>query len=146
MLLLSLIYSKNVFNKELVENNIIYSLELLDPQRSTGEHQLGGTSSSFADQIVNPTRRYTSPPACECPHCWGTGLSYRQRIRTDRNPPLVPSVDWWVLTTANVAGTNGLTCFLKHGGHRGYKHLVTYSMTDQHCLISSIDFLPGEWG
>jgi hypothetical protein len=26
--------------------------------------------------------------------------------RTGHNPPLGPSADWWVLTTANAAGTN----------------------------------------
>jgi hypothetical protein len=28
---------------------------------------------------------------------------------------------WWVLTTANVAGTNGLTLLPKHGGARDNK-------------------------
>jgi hypothetical protein len=27
-------------------------------------------------------------------------------------------VDWWMLTTANAAGTNGLTCLSKRGGAR----------------------------
>jgi hypothetical protein len=35
-----------------------------------------------------------------------------------------------VLTTANAAGTNGLTCLPKHGGARDDKVLVTYPMTD----------------
>ncbi|RVE41848.1 hypothetical protein evm_013492 [Chilo suppressalis] len=30
--------------------------------------------------------------------------------RLGRDPPRVPSADWWVLTTADAAGTNGLTC------------------------------------
>ncbi|RVE44991.1 hypothetical protein evm_010355 [Chilo suppressalis] len=29
-----------------------------------------------------------------------------------------PSADWWVLTTADAAGNNGLTCLPKHGGAR----------------------------
>jgi hypothetical protein len=46
-----------------------------------------------------------------------------------------PSADWWVLTTTNAAGTNGLT---KHGGTRNNKFLVTHPMTDQRCLTSAI--------
>jgi hypothetical protein len=37
--------------------------------------------------------------------------------RTGHNPLRGISVDWWVLTTANTAGTNGLTCLPKHFGH-----------------------------
>ncbi|RVE40955.1 hypothetical protein evm_014395 [Chilo suppressalis] len=34
-------------------------------------------------------------------------------------PPRGPSAaHWWVLTTADAAGTNGLTCLPKHGGAR----------------------------
>ncbi|RVE46956.1 hypothetical protein evm_008340 [Chilo suppressalis] len=44
-------------------------------------------------------------------------------------PPRRPSADWRVLTTADAAGTNGLTCLPKHGGDRGV--LVTHPMTDQ---------------
>ncbi|RVE44930.1 hypothetical protein evm_010429 [Chilo suppressalis] len=36
--------------------------------------------------------------------------------RLGHDPPRGPSVDWWVLTTADAAGTNGLTCLPKHGG------------------------------
>jgi hypothetical protein len=58
-----------------------------------------------------------SSSAYYCPHCWGRGLPCGLQIRrTGHNPPHGPSVDWWVLTTANAAGTNGLTCFSKHGG------------------------------
>jgi hypothetical protein len=39
-----------------------------------------------------------------------------------------------VLTTANAAGTNGLTCLPKHGGAQDNKFLVTHPMTDQRCL------------
>jgi hypothetical protein len=45
-----------------------------------------------------------------------------------------PSAGWWVLTTANAAGTNGLTCLPKHGGAR----VVTHLITDQLCLSSTI--------
>jgi hypothetical protein len=41
--------------------------------------------------------------------------------RTGHNPPRGPSADWWVLTTANAAGTNGLTPLPKHGGARDNK-------------------------
>ncbi|CAG9793928.1 unnamed protein product [Diatraea saccharalis] len=30
------------------------------------------------------------------------------------DPPRWPNADWRVLTTANAAGTNGLTCLPKH--------------------------------
>jgi hypothetical protein len=53
--------------------------------------------------------------AYECPHCWGTGHPCGLHIRrTGHNPPRGPSVVWWMLTTANAAGTNGLTCLPKH--------------------------------
>ncbi|RVE40317.1 hypothetical protein evm_015033 [Chilo suppressalis] len=38
--------------------------------------------------------------------------------RLGHDPPHGPSADWRLLTTANVAGTNGLTCLPKHGGTR----------------------------
>ncbi|RVE48712.1 hypothetical protein evm_006678 [Chilo suppressalis] len=55
-------------------------------------------------------------------------------------PPRGPSADWWVLTTADAAGTNGLTCLPKHGGAPDSKSLVTHPMTDhcESCLTSTI--------
>ncbi|RVE52094.1 hypothetical protein evm_003372 [Chilo suppressalis] len=38
--------------------------------------------------------------------------------RLDHDPPRAPSADWGVLTTADAAGTNRLTCLPKHGGAR----------------------------
>jgi hypothetical protein len=58
--------------------------------------------------------------------------------RTGHNPPSGPSVDWWVLTSANAARTNGLTCLLKHKGARDNIFLVIHSKTDQGCLASTI--------
>ncbi|RVE40272.1 hypothetical protein evm_015078 [Chilo suppressalis] len=52
--------------------------------------------------------------------------------RLGHDPPRGPSADWWVPTTANAAGTNGLTYLPKHGGARDSKFLVTHPMTD-HC-------------
>ncbi|RVE51482.1 hypothetical protein evm_003883 [Chilo suppressalis] len=52
--------------------------------------------------------------------------------RLGHDPPRGPGADWWVLTTANAAGTNGLTYLPKHGGARDSKFLVTHPMTD-HC-------------
>ncbi|RVE40326.1 hypothetical protein evm_015024, partial [Chilo suppressalis] len=52
--------------------------------------------------------------------------------RLGHDPPRGPSADWWMLTTANAAGTNSLTCHPKHGGARDSKFLVTHPMTD-HC-------------
>ncbi|RVE53247.1 hypothetical protein evm_002080 [Chilo suppressalis] len=50
--------------------------------------------------------------------------------------PRGPRAGWWVLTTADAAGTNGLTCLPKHGGARDSKFLVTHPMTD-HCKRTS---------
>jgi hypothetical protein len=58
--------------------------------------------------------------------------------RTGHKPPRGPSTDWWMLTTANGAGTNGLTCLAKHGKTRDNKFLATRSVTDQGCLTSAI--------
>jgi hypothetical protein len=65
----------------------------------------------------------------------GTGLPYGSHIRrTCYNPPRGPSADWWVLTTANAARTNGLTCLPEHGGVRENKFLVPQPLIDQRCL------------
>jgi hypothetical protein len=77
--------------------------------------------------------------AYQCPHCWGTGLPYGLHIkRTGHNPPRETDASWCVLTTANAAGTNGLTCLWKHGEARDNKFLFTHSMTDQRCITFSI--------
>ncbi|RVE40444.1 hypothetical protein evm_014905, partial [Chilo suppressalis] len=49
--------------------------------------------------------------------------------RLGHDPPRGPSADWWVLTTADAAGTNGLTCLSKHGGTRDRRFLFTYRPT-----------------
>jgi hypothetical protein len=49
-----------------------------------------------------------------------------------------PSADWWVLTTANTAGTNGSACLPKHWRARNITFLVTHLKTDQCCLTSAI--------
>jgi hypothetical protein len=49
--------------------------------------------------------------------------------RTGHNTPHWPSAGWWVLTTENAAGTNGLTCLPKHGGAHDNKFLITH-LTD----------------
>jgi hypothetical protein len=73
----------------------------------------------------------SSSPAYLCPHSWGTGLPYGLNIRrTGQNPPRGPSAGWWVLTTANAAGVNRLTCLPKHGGAQDNKFLVTHPMND----------------
>jgi hypothetical protein len=48
----------------------------------------------------------------------------------ERSIPRGPSAGWWMLTTANAAETNDLTCLPKHGGARDNKFLVTHPMTD----------------
>jgi hypothetical protein len=58
--------------------------------------------------------------------------------RTGHIPPRGPCAGWWVLTTANAPGSNGLTCLPKHGGTRVNEFLVTHPMTDQRCLTSAI--------
>jgi hypothetical protein len=67
------------------------------------------------------------------------GLPFRLNIRrTCHNPPRGPSTGWWVLTIANAAGTNGLTCLPKHEGAQDNKFLVTHPLTDQRCLTSAV--------
>ncbi|RVE45759.1 hypothetical protein evm_009607 [Chilo suppressalis] len=50
--------------------------------------------------------------------------------RLGHDPPLGPSADWWVLATADAAGTNGLTCLPKDGGTRDRRFLVTHPMIE----------------
>ncbi|RVE42904.1 hypothetical protein evm_012432 [Chilo suppressalis] len=52
--------------------------------------------------------------------------------RLGHDPPRGPTADWRVLTTAEAAGANGLTCLSKHEGARDSKVLVTHPMND-HC-------------
>jgi hypothetical protein len=53
------------------------------------------------------------------PYCWSTGLPYGLLTRRrGHNLPRRLSEALWVLTTANTAGANGLTCLPKHGGAR----------------------------
>jgi hypothetical protein len=61
-----------------------------------------------------------------------------QAFLMDCNRTRGPSADWWVLTTANIVGTNSLTCLPKIGGARDNKFLVTHTITDQCCLASAI--------
>jgi hypothetical protein len=45
------------------------------------------------------------------------GLPYGLHVmRMNNNPLRGLNADWWVLTTANAARANGLTCLPKHGG------------------------------
>jgi hypothetical protein len=99
------------------------SHDLLVEQNATkGAHPAGNRqqcSTILASQLRYRARLSSvgsSSPAYGCHHCWGTGLPYGLPIsRTDHNPPRGPSADWWVLTAANTAGTNGLMCLPKHG-------------------------------
>jgi hypothetical protein len=61
----------------------------------------------------------------------------QERERTDHKPPRWPTANWWVLTTANKAGTNGLTWLPKHGEAGDNKFLVTHPINDQRCLSSA---------
>ncbi|RVE45048.1 hypothetical protein evm_010305 [Chilo suppressalis] len=73
--------------------------------------------------------------------------------RLGHDPPRGPSMYWRVLTTADAARTNSLTCLPKHRGTRDSRLLVTHPMTD-HCenLNESYIFVPfgvdtvGPWG
>ncbi|RVE44932.1 hypothetical protein evm_010431 [Chilo suppressalis] len=60
--------------------------------------------------------------------------------RLGHDPPRGPSANWWVLTTADAAGTNYLTSLPKHGGTRGRRFSVTHPMADhcESCLSSTI--------
>ncbi|RVE50761.1 hypothetical protein evm_004510 [Chilo suppressalis] len=61
--------------------------------------------------------------------------------RLGHDPSRGPSADWRVLTTADAAGTNGLTCLLKQGGTRDRRFLVTHPMTD-HCEKTDMSCAP----
>ncbi|RVE41224.1 hypothetical protein evm_014127 [Chilo suppressalis] len=60
--------------------------------------------------------------------------------RLGHDPPHGLSADWRVLTTADAAGTNSLTCLSKHGGTRDRRFSVTHPMIDhcECCLTSTI--------
>ncbi|RVE40569.1 hypothetical protein evm_014780, partial [Chilo suppressalis] len=59
--------------------------------------------------------------------------------RLDHAPPRGPSADWRVLTTADAAGTNGLTCLPKHGGTRDRRFLdLSQLVMERTCVMSSI--------
>ncbi|RVE53010.1 hypothetical protein evm_002308 [Chilo suppressalis] len=60
--------------------------------------------------------------------------------RLGHDSPRGSNVDWRVLTTADAAGTDGLTCLPKHGETRDRRFLVTHPMTDhcESCLTSTI--------
>ncbi|RVE40026.1 hypothetical protein evm_015324 [Chilo suppressalis] len=60
--------------------------------------------------------------------------------RLGHDPPRGPSVDWRVLTTADPAGTNGLTCLPKHGGTREPR-----PESQDTTLLSERDPLSVEW-
>ncbi|CAG9783586.1 unnamed protein product [Diatraea saccharalis] len=79
-------------------------------------------------------------PALLRPHCRGSGLPYGWLRRMGHDPPRWPNADWRVLTTANAAGTNGLTCLPKHGVARDNNFLVTHPVTDpcESCLTTTI--------
>jgi hypothetical protein len=73
------------------------------------------------------------------PHCGAQAFLMDLPTRsTGHNPPRGPSADWWVLTTTNAVGTNGLKCTPKHGGAPDSKFWVTHTMTDQCCLAYAI--------
>jgi hypothetical protein len=61
----------------------------------------------------------------------GSQAFLMDHISRTSNPPRGPSADWWVITTANAAGTNGLP---KHGEVRDNNFFVTHPMTDQRSL------------
>jgi hypothetical protein len=54
---------------------------------------------------VQSRGRFSSSSACSSPQ-----LGHTPSFALSTN-----KTDWWVLTTANTAGTNGLTCLPKHG-------------------------------
>jgi hypothetical protein len=49
--------------------------------------------------------------------------------------PREPSAGWWVLTTANTAGTNGLTCLPKHGGALDDRPMLFRCISKEKILI-----------
>jgi hypothetical protein len=72
------------------------------------------------------------------PPLLATSLPYGlHKKRTGHNLQRGPNANWWVLTTANAAGTHGLTHLPKHGGTLENKFLVIHPLTDLRCLIST---------
>jgi hypothetical protein len=79
--------------------------------------------------------------------------SLRRHIRrTGHNQPHGPSAGWWVLTTANAIGTNGLTCLTKQRGAREKKigtgtngALSHWSLLDLQSLAPQIRTAPACW-
>ncbi|RVE46394.1 hypothetical protein evm_008928 [Chilo suppressalis] len=59
-------------------------------------------------------------------------LGHSGARRLGHIPPRLSRADWWVLTTADAAGTNGLTYLPKHGQTQDRRLLVDHPMTD-HC-------------
>ncbi|CAG9786540.1 unnamed protein product [Diatraea saccharalis] len=84
-----------------------------------------------------------SSSALLCPHSRGSGLPYGWLRRMGHDPSRGPNADWRVLTTANAAGTDGLTCLPKHGVARDNNFLVTHPVTDpcESCLTTTIAWL-----
>jgi hypothetical protein len=80
--------------------------------------------------IINIISLLMSPLLGHRPSLWIT--------HSRPHPPRGPSAGWWVLMTANAAGTNGFTCFPKHGGTRDNKFFVTHPITN----VATLDCTP----
>ncbi|CAG9791708.1 unnamed protein product [Diatraea saccharalis] len=91
----------------------------------------------FSKISISQERDYSSPALLR-PHCRGSGLPYGWLRRMGHDPPRWPNAR--VLTTANAAGTNGLTCLPKHEVARDNNFLVTHPVTDhcESCLTTTI--------
>ncbi|RVE47746.1 hypothetical protein evm_007635 [Chilo suppressalis] len=70
-------------------------------------------SLGIADALPETTRTPINVPTAEAQAFPMDGIG-----RLGHDPPRGPSAYWWVLTTADAAGTNGLTCLPKHRGAR----------------------------
>ncbi|RVE51675.1 hypothetical protein evm_003647 [Chilo suppressalis] len=66
------------------------------------------------DEVEDVERRYTPELVQELQSAKAFPMDGIGRLGHD--PPHGPSADWRVLTTADAAGTNGLTCLVKHEG------------------------------
>ncbi|RVE46088.1 hypothetical protein evm_009252 [Chilo suppressalis] len=85
-------------------------------RRSTSAAPL--ISCSHSSQPADPGHGPLCPKTIKVPTAGAQAFPMDGIGRLGHDPPRRPSADWWVLTTADAAGTNGLTCLPKHGGAR----------------------------
>jgi hypothetical protein len=100
---------------------------LLSPRRNCHGIRNKFNQKEIKGGVFNHQQPINAPTAGTQAFLFPNGIHIR---RTVHNPPHGPSAGWWVLTTANAAGTNDLTCLPRHGGAGDNKFLLTHPMTN----------------